>query len=101
MVQPDFVSLNLCSLTHNQTNQERTNQMIEQQEFQPEFYKVQAIVPKQLRVSRHGISKTKGGAVAGESLCWLHWRDTEIYNEEARIKEEYPDCEIQVVWKMQ
>jgi hypothetical protein len=75
-------------------------EIIDQPEFQPEFYKVQAIVPKQLKVSRHGISKTKGGAVAGESLCWLHWKDTEIYNEEARIKEEYPDCEIRVVWKM-
>ena len=75
-------------------------EIIDQPEFQPEFYKVQAIVPKQLQVSRHGISKTKGGAVAGESLCWLHWKDTEIYNEEASIKEEYPDCEIRVVWKM-
>ena len=55
----------------------------EQEEFQPEFYKVQAILPEQLKVSRHGISKTKGGRVVDESVCWIHWKDKEIYHEEA------------------
>lgn len=68
--------------------------------MQPQFYKVQAVTSEALRVSRHGISKVNGGVVLGESLCWLHWKDTPIYIEEAAIKELYPDCEIRRVWKM-
>lgn len=71
-----------------------------QTKTQPEFYKVQAVVSEQWRVSRHGISKTKEGRIVGESLCWLHWKDKEIYHEEANIKEQFPNCEIKVVWKM-
>lgn len=72
----------------------------EQAEFQPEFYKVQAVVPEQWKVSGRGISKAKGGRVVDESVCWIHWKDKEIYHEEAYMKEQHPNCEIKVVWKM-
>lgn len=80
--------------------QPRKKAQVKQSEVQPEFYKVRAITSQVLRVSRHGISKTKGGVVLGESLCWLDWKDSPIYNEEANIKEQYPDCEIKLVWKI-
>ena len=72
----------------------------EQAEFRPQFYKVQAVVSEGIRISRHGISKTNGGRIAGESVCWIHWRDKEIYHEEAYMKEQYPNCEIKIVWKI-
>lgn len=66
---------------------------------QPEYYKIEAVVPNQLRISRHGISQTIGGRVIDET-CWMHWQWNDISIAEAGMKELHPNCKINRVWKV-
>ena len=101
-VRREKTSSNSLPLTPNQKEPTtmQTTTAEKTKTIEPKFYKVQAFASQAVRVSRHGISKTKGGIVLGESLCWLDWKDSPIYIEEAGIKELYPDCETRRVWKM-
>ena len=59
-------------------------------------YKVVARVGSQMRVDRHGIHRTQGGAFLGESV--YQWPDQPVYNALDQMKEEYPGAVLEIVW---
>lgn len=58
-------------------------------------FQVIAVTRDELRVSRHGIAKTKGGRIV--SCESFEFPDTPYYLAFEMVRDEHPECEISII----